>query len=285
MEHRLKPAVALCAVVMFAALAATAGRAESNGQNAPAKDGSGSTTTAADTGHKDSGASDKGNGPGSGPSDHNAAPGGQTAGPNAGPNSGPSPHVTGPGPDGGHKGANVGQGTASVSGTGPGPKGGTGDHIDLVSHDDGYASLRRRANRQSLIANAANKKTTIKSTNLAVRPQGLPANTSGGVVRNAVGALAPSGPTTPHPDAGHRPPGFVPSGNSGSSGTAGPPGPPGPPGPNLHVSPHVNTVIHATVGTGINGNNFGHLASGPGTVGGAARATTGVNGTSLRPRF
>ncbi len=282
-ESRVKTAAMLCAVAIFGALATNVSFAEQNDRQAPATgaiESSAAGTIVTDTARKDAGGGDRRDGQRNGrdaanaatsPTSSAVAPGEQTSPSNGG----RWQHGTGgPGADSGRRGANAGP-SINPPTTGQVTKG-VGEHgIDLVRPDDGYASLRRRAIRKSLIANSA-KKTIIPYTNPAARPQGSSLAAVSDPVRNAVGVASANGVNFPQSDKGHRPTTFPAHGNAGTP----------------VADAHASTTLHANPaghvpgpGTGINGSNYGRLASGPGIVGGPAKIRTGVNGTSIRPRF
>ncbi len=300
MESRLKTTALLCAAAWFGVLtlnasfaqqgreAATSSAHDSGGYDSGGHDGAGHGEGhggGADGGLKDAGSGDKGGAKGSGPDGS-----GTSASPNASSttqgeqNQSPKGHASrgtggadGTGHDGVGRGANHNGGTVNPNGSGPVAKGAAGEHsIDLVRPDDGYASLHRRAIRKSLIATAP-KKTIIPSGHLAVRPQGPPATAGGGVVRNALGIAPSNGGTGTPPE--HHPPGFMAHAVAGTTPTVAPVTEP-------HVLRPADPPVHtALAGTGINGSNFGHLAAGPGAVGGPAKLATGINGSSIRRRY
>jgi hypothetical protein len=100
---------------------------------------------------------------------------------------------------GGGKSAPKSGGGANHEGHAPGGAGRagadrTGGHahgIDLVKPDDGYASLRRRATRSSLIANGLKKSPTIPH-NAVVHPPATLTGAPAEHTRNAIGATAPT---------------------------------------------------------------------------------------------
>jgi hypothetical protein len=180
----------------------------------------------------------------------------------------------------------------------PRGKGGAPDHgIDLIRPDSGYAGLRRRAERQLLIANTAKKPPTGPLANVGGHPQGWQPGVDGSIVRNAVGALVPNGAAAgvggPHhwpgymANAGGGKTGEGVSGIAGSGvaataiGTTGV----GAMGMELHRPPVFHTTIAGTpiYNAGINGTSLGHVGAGPGSIGGPAKDHSGINGTGYRP--
>jgi len=164
------------------------------------------------------------------------------------------------------------KGAAPATGT-PGPQGVVLSHgINLVTPDNGYAGLLRRANRKALIANNAAKRPVSPLAGTA----SLPFTHPGPIARNAVGLVLP-GTGAGGADQHAPPPHAGPSG-TGPIGTAvvGAGHPPPTP-PNAGVSPTLHTA-------GINGTTMGHLASGPGVIGGPTKDRSSINGTAVRPK-
>jgi hypothetical protein len=171
------------------------------------------------------------------------------------------------------------KGTTTPSATSTsGPQGVVLSHgINLVTPDNGYAGLLRRANRKALIANNAAKRPVNPLAGTANLPLTHPGR-EGPMARNAVGLVLPgsgAAGTGPHvpvlpPHAG--PSGTGPIGTAVVGGAHLPPTPPGAPAaPALHTA-------------GINGTTMGHIASGPGIIGGPAKDRSGINGTTMRPK-
>jgi hypothetical protein len=182
-------------------------------------------------------------------------------------------HPAGPqtielGKDVGRKGAPPATGT-------PGPQGVVLSHgINLVTPDNGYAGLLRRANRKALIAAKRPVNPLAGTTNL---PLAHPTR-EGPIARNAVGLVLPgsgAGGASPHVPVA--PPHAGPSG-TGPIGTAVVGGGHLPPTPSSAPTP---PTTHTA---GINGTTMGHIASGPGVIGGPAKDRSGINGTMVRPK-
>jgi hypothetical protein len=188
------------------------------------------------------------------------------------------------------EGANAGSGrdASRVGGVGIGDGGDLigGRGAEPVRLEGGSASLRRRANRKSLIATAPNTPAAPSAHIGAIPPFKLP-GAEGGPARNAIGVVVPVGGQ----GFGRAFPGSIaPAGigmrGSGSS-AVGPGIAAGNVGgtdarrsaipPNVVTSPVAHTL-------GINGTTMGHIASGPGYIGGPAKDRSGINGTAMRPR-
>jgi hypothetical protein len=176
--------------------------------------------------------------------------------------------------DAGRKGTT----TAPATGT-PGPQGVVLSHgINLVTPDGGYAGLLRRANRKALIANNAAKRPVNPLAGTANLPLTHPGR-EGPIARNAVGLVLPgsgaagAGPHVPAPPPHAGPSGTGPIGTVVVGGAHPPPTP-----PNAGVSATLHTA-------GINGTTMGHIASGPGIIGGPAKDRSGINGTTVRPKY
>jgi hypothetical protein len=155
--------------------------------------------------------------------------------------------------------------------------------IDLVRPDGGNASLRRRATRSSLIANAPKKVPTIAPHgvppgNIVVHaPISLPAVAT----KNAIGVTAPStgiqNPAVAHPSTGvavNGNTGYVAKtsigGNAGEVRRENPPLVP------------MSGAIHAT---GLSGTTMGHPTVNAAALGGPAHNVSGIGGASIRPRY
>jgi hypothetical protein len=181
--------------------------------------------------------------------------------------------------------------------TGSAGNGDSGDVVagrgaEPVKPEGGSASLQRRANRKSLIANAPIRPAAPSANISAIAPFKRP-GTEGGPARNAVGVAMPGGGGQ---GFGHAAPGSTaPAGigmrgpSNGVVGTGAPMGTVDGADPRRsEISPHVITspVTHTSGinGTGINGTTMGHIASGPGYVGGPMKDRSGINGTAMRPR-
>jgi hypothetical protein len=169
---------------------------------------------------------------------------------------------------------------------------GSGDGGDIIGGrgaepvrlEDGSASLQRRANRKSLIANAP-KMPAAPSANISAILRFKRTGAESGMARNAIGVVVPDGGQS----FGHAVPGSMTSvgigvrspGSGGvDAGTAT--GNVADPRrsailPNAVTSPVAHT-------SGINGTTMGHVAVGPGYIGGPAKDRSGINGTAMRPR-
>jgi hypothetical protein len=160
-----------------------------------------------------------------------------------------------------------------------------GRGAEPVRLEGGSASLQRRANRKSLIANAPNMP-AAPSANIGAIPPFTRPGADGGPVRNAIGVAVPGGSQ----GLGHAVPGPVapagigvrgPTGVAGAGTAAGNGG--GADARRSAIPPNVvtNPAAHTS---GINGTTMGHIASGPGYIGGPAKDRSGINGTAMRPR-
>jgi hypothetical protein len=169
----------------------------------------------------------------------------------------------------GRKGTNTA--TTGTLGTTPAPHGVTLSHgINLVTPDNGYAGLLRRANRKALIANSEKKPTGPSAgigtgTTQLTRP-----GREGALARNAVGLVVPGGSGAGAGGAGQHGVGAIGTGGVVAGG---------------HPMTVPNVVTAPTVhAAGINGTTIGHLASGPGIIGGPAKNVSSINGTTVRPK-
>jgi len=173
-------------------------------------------------------------------------------------------------------GVGIGDGGDIIGGRGAEP----------VRLEGGSASLQRRANRKSLIANAP-KTPAAPSANIGAMLPFKRSGAEGGSARNAIGVVVPSGGQ----GFGHAVPDSIASagigvrcpgcgvvgvgqatGNVGSADARRSAIP-----PNAVTSPVAHT-------SGINGTTMGHIASGPSYIGGPAKDRSGINGTAMRPR-
>jgi hypothetical protein len=153
--------------------------------------------------------------------------------------------------------------------------------------EGGLASLQRRANRKSLIAATAPNMPAAPSAHIgAIAPFKLP-GAEGGPARNAIGVVVPGGGQ----GFGHAVPGFVaPTGigvrglGSGAAGVGTAAGNVG--GADVRRSAIPANAVTSPVAhtSGINGTTMGHIASGPGSIGGPAKDRSGIDGTAVRPR-
>ncbi len=186
----------------------------------------------------------------------------------------------------------------------PGTAGKTGaavQSIDLAGPGDGYASLRRRAMRSTLIANAPKKiPMTIPPGNVVVHP---PATSTGEIARNAIGVTAPGSGnrnlTVAHPPSGIAVNGSVANGNLANAnlangnlangnlanGMVAKTSIGGNAGEIRHESPHPVPVVGAIPSTGLSGSAMGHTPLNAAALGGPARIVTGIGGGSMRPKY
>jgi len=169
-------------------------------------------------------------------------------------------------------GVSIGDGGDIIGGRGAEP----------IRLEGGSASLQRRADRKSPIANAPN----VPAAPSAIVDATLPFKRSGaegGPARNAIGVAMPGGQ------------GFGPavSGSMASAGTSVRGGGVGAGTATSNVdsadarrsaTPPKAVASPAVHTSGINGTTMGHIASGPGYIGGPAKDRSGINGTAMRPR-
>jgi hypothetical protein len=149
--------------------------------------------------------------------------------------------------------------------------------IDLVRPDGGNASLRRRATRSSLIANAAKKLPTIVPPgNIAVHaPISLPA------AKNAIGVTTPSpgiqNLAVAHPSTGVN--GITANGYVAKTSIGGNAG------EFRHENPPAVPASGAIHATGLSGTTMGHPAVNAAALGGPAHNVSGIGGASIRPKY
>jgi hypothetical protein len=157
----------------------------------------------------------------------------------------------------------------------PGPQGVVLSHgINLVTPDNGYAGLLRRANRKALIAAKRPVNPLGGTANLPLAHPGR----DGPIARNAVGLVVLGGGVG---GTGLHVP--VPPPHAGPNGT-GPIGTAVVGGGHLLPTPP-SAAISATLHTaGINGTTMGHIASGPGIIGGPTKDRSSINGTTVRTK-
>ncbi len=148
--------------------------------------------------------------------------------------------------------------------------------------DDGYANLRRRATRSSLVA-AGQKKKLQAVPPVAVTPHQLsPARVPAEPLRNSAGIAFPVSTGVGKPDSIRTMPG-VPANTGLAKNSVG-----------MSLGEIYRPEIHrpethlAATGmmapvTGINGTTMGH--AGAGGIGGPAKDRSAINGSALRPRF
>jgi hypothetical protein len=183
-------------------------------------------------------------------------------------------------PEGGNSTGPVDTTAAKTTPKEPADRGKTTDSksvgpIDLTRPDDGYANLRRRAARPSLIA-AQNKPLVVAPTPATPHP---PAAATAEHARNAAGAAVPSVPTLPGAGGAARPepvhaesvPAFGAAKNNLGLGTTG-----------VHPAPvHVATTpaLPKPPVVGINGTSLHQ--GGPG-IGGPAKDHSAIGGSLYR---
>jgi hypothetical protein len=199
----------------------------------------------------------------------------------------------------GHNAGPQASGTAAKTGTAV-------QSIDLARSDDGYASLRRRAMRSTLIANAPKKiPTTVPPGNIVVHG---PTSSPGEIARNAIGVTAAGSGirnlTVAHPPSGIAVNGSVAKGNVDNANPANGNLANGNPangtlangmvaktsiggnaGEIRHENPHPVPVAGAIHSTGLNGSAMGHPAANAAALGGPAHMVTGIGGGSVRPKY
>jgi hypothetical protein len=156
--------------------------------------------------------------------------------------------------------------------------------IDLVRPDDGYANLRRRAMRSTLIANAPKKiPTTVPAGSTIVHAPTSSPVVSAGVARNAIGVTAPSAGiqnlAVTHPSLGVAVNGSVANGNVAKTSIGGNAG------EVRHESAHPVPIAGAIHPTGLSGSMMGHLAVNAAALGGPAQIVSGIGGKSIRPKY
>ncbi len=166
-----------------------------------------------------------------------------------------------------------------------GPAKGAAPRIDLTRPDDGYANLRRRAARRTLITNYAAKGIVAGPlANGGTHHQGSHSSAGVGIVRNAVGVTLPSGTGVAGIGVAgietlHHAPGVVIHAETGIADTgAGKPR-------IFRPATHLGSIA-APSGqtTGIGGASFVHIGNGVGSVGGPWKNRSGLNGTGLRSK-
>ena len=166
--------------------------------------------------------------------------------------------------------------------------------IDLVRPDDGYASLRRRAMRSTLIANAPKKiPTIVPPGNIVVHP---PISSPGAdreerdrrdahrapafktwPSRTRLRALRSTGapPTETWPTDRTD----LANGNVAKTSIGGNAG------EVRHENPHPVPVAGAIHSTGLSGTTMGHPAVNAAALGGPAHIVSGIGGGSMRPKY
>jgi hypothetical protein len=179
-------------------------------------------------------------------------------------------------------GAPAAGGDAPQTGDGAATKGAAPDGTAATSRDiepftpqRGSAGLWRRANLKALIANPPNKAAGLPPANVRISPSPMRPGMEMAPQRNAIGAATPSlqlpghgiaGVATP---AGNRPSGI---GTPLASITG------------VTRQTPVPNAGQTLRGAAINGTTMGHVASGPGSVGGPVKDRSGINGTLMPPK-
>jgi hypothetical protein len=175
-----------------------------------------------------------------------------------------------------HGGGKSGKSAGHHDGSATGGTGKAGAHgIDLVRHDDGYASPRRRATRSSLVGNGAKKGPSSNVARPAISPPGVPAV----LPRNAIGAVTTTNTGAHHLDSAH------PSAAVAVTGVAAKTSIGGNAAAAHHETPHVVPTANASIhSTGLSGTQMGHAATSPAVLGGAAHSVSGISGASIRTK-
>jgi hypothetical protein len=153
--------------------------------------------------------------------------------------------------------------------------------IDLVRPDGGNASLRRRATRSSLIADAPKKVPTIvPPANIVVHgPISLPAVAA----KNAIGVTAP-GTGIQNLAVAHPSTGVMVNGNA-ANGYVAKTSIGGNAGEVRHENPPPVPMSGAIHATGLSGTAMGHPTVNAAALGGPAHNVSGIGGASVRPRY
>jgi hypothetical protein len=154
--------------------------------------------------------------------------------------------------------------------------------IDLIRPDDGYANLRRRATRSSLVAAGQKKKLQVVPP-VAVTPRQLsPARTPAEPLRNSAGVAFPVSTGVGKPDSIRSIPGGPVNTDLAKNSVGMSLG-------EIHRPEIHRPEIHLAATrmmvpvTGINGTTMGH--AGARGVGGPAKDRSAINDSALRPRF
>jgi hypothetical protein len=181
-----------------------------------------------------------------------------------------------------HSGKAAPKSGASASHEGP-AAGGTGKTgaahgINLVTPDNGYASLRRRATRSSLIANGPKKSPmVVPPGNAVVHTPALPSGAPAEHGRNAIGVTAPAitgiqSPGIAHPVSGAAAVGSVAKTSIGAEV-----------GDVRHETPHtVPIAAISSHSTGLSGAAMGHPTTSAATLGGPSHTVSGIGGGNVR---
>jgi hypothetical protein len=159
-----------------------------------------------------------------------------------------------------------------------GPEFTSGGGFDPVRPEGGPAGLQRRANPRTLIANAPKVGRGLPASNTDNGRPPMRPPMDGPAARNAIGVAMPGGQT-----AGHAVPGFTIQAGTGVTGVGAARGTIG--GVNLLSPPAPPHAGPAPRAAGLNGTMMGHIASGPSSIGGPTKDRSGINGTSIRPKY
>ena len=157
--------------------------------------------------------------------------------------------------------------------TGAAPHGG----INLETPDSGYASLRRRATRSSLIANGPKKPDNVPPGNAAAHLPASPPGAPAEHARNAIGVTAPAitgiqSPGIAHPVSGAAVVGSVAKTSIGANV-----------GEVRHETPHPAPITAVpNHSNSLNGTAMGHPAASPAALGGPAHVVSGIGGANVR---
>jgi hypothetical protein len=140
----------------------------------------------------------------------------------------------------------------------------------------GAAGLQRRANLKMLIANMPKTATGLPASNTRIGPAPVRASADPAGSRNAIGVVTLGIQTPGRSTAGFTTPAgtYVTGAGLGAANGGG---------ANLRQMP-VPPNARPPYVTGINGTTMGHMASGPGSIGGPAKDHSGINGTFIRPK-
>jgi hypothetical protein len=165
------------------------------------------------------------------------------------------------------------KGGAGETGTESGGKS-AGRGIDLIRPDDGYAGLRRRATRSSLIVAGQTKKLLVVPPIVVTAHPASPAGPPVEARRNSAGVALPVGGGVGRPDSAH----IIPLNTGLTKNSVGM-------GLGEIHRPEIHLTATGTMApaTGINGTTMGHARVGG--IGGPAKNQSATNGSALRPRF
>ena len=185
-------------------------------------------------------------------------------------------------------GGEVGHNPALKAAGTTGKAGAAVQSINPAIPGDGSASLRRRAMRSSLIADAPKKiPMIVPPGNIVVHaPISSPAAPAE-IARNAIGITAPNAGIR-NPALGHAS-GVAVNGSVANGtlaiGTVAKTSIGGNAGDVRHDTPHSGPVAGAIHSTGLSGNTMGHPAVNAAALGGPARVVSGIGGGSIRPKY